>query len=215
MQRFDDRSDAGRSLAAALAHYGGRDDVVVLALPRGGVPVGYEVATALGADLDVIVVRKLGAPGQEELALGAIAAGGTIVLNDDVVHDLGVPEATVDDIARREGQELARRERAYRGSRPAADLRDRTVILVDDGLATGATMRAAVESVRQRRPERLVVAVPTAAADTRDEIAREVDEVVCVTTPTPFRGVGMWYRDFAQTSDDEVMRLLAAARRSP
>jgi predicted phosphoribosyltransferase len=214
MQRFDDRSDAGRSLAAALAHYGGRDDVVVLALPRGGVPVGYEVATALGADLDVIVVRKLGAPGQEELALGAIAAGGTIVLNDDVVHDLGVPEATVDDIARREGQELARRERAYRGSRPAADLRDRTVILVDDGLATGATMRAAVESVRQRRPERLVVAVPTAAADTRDEIAREVDEVVCVTTPTPFRGVGMWYRDFAQTSDDEVMRLLAAARRS-
>jgi predicted phosphoribosyltransferase len=215
MQRFDDRSDAGRSLAAALAHYGGRDDVVVLALPRGGVPVGYEVATALGADLDVIVVRKLGAPGQEELALGAIAAGGTIVLNDDVVHGLGVPEATVDDIARREGQELARRERAYRGSRPAADLRDRTVILVDDGLATGATMRAAVESVRQRRPERLVVAVPTAAADTRDEIAREVDEVVCVTTPTPFRGVGMWYRDFAQTSDDEVMRLLAAARRSP
>jgi predicted phosphoribosyltransferase len=215
MQRFDDRSDAGRRLAAALAHYGGRDDVVVLALPRGGVPVGYEVATALGADLDVIVVRKLGAPGQEELALGAIAAGGTIVLNDDVVHDLGVPEATVDDIARREGQELARRERAYRGSRPAADLRDRTVILVDDGLATGATMRAAVESVRQRRPERLVVAVPTAAADTRDEIAREVDEVVCVTTPTPFRGVGMWYRDFAQTSDDEVMRLLAAARRSP
>jgi putative phosphoribosyl transferase len=210
MALFTDRADAGRRLAAQMEAYAGRGDVLVLALPRGGVPVAYEVATALGARMDVFVVRKLGVPGHEELAMGAIASGGTLVLNDSVVRDLAVPRSKIDEVATREGHELERRERAYRGDRGPIEVRGRTVVLVDDGLATGATMRAAVRALRQQEPERIVVAVPTAAPETCDEIGREVDEVICAEMPTPFLGVGMWYENFSQTSDDEVKRLLAA-----
>ncbi len=208
MALFEDRTEAGRRLASELSAYAGRDDVVVLALPRGGVPVGYEVAKALGAVLDVYVVRKLGVPGHEELAMGAIATGGTLVLNESVVRDLGVPQHKIDEVATREGFELERREREYRGSRPPIDVRGLTVILVDDGLATGATMRAAVQALRQQEPGQVIVAVPTAAPDTCESIGREVDAIVCAETPTPFLGVGMWYVNFSQTTDDEVKRLL-------
>ena len=209
--RFHDRADAGRAVAADLAEYAGRDDVLVLGLPRGGVPVAYEVARALGAPLDVFIVRKLGVPGHEELAMGAIASGGVRVLNDTVVRQLQIPGAVVDAVAAREQEELERRERAYRGGRPAPDLRGRTVIVVDDGLATGATMRAAAQALRRMGPARVVVAVPVAAEQTCDEFRDEVDDVVCTVTPEPFFGVGMWYEDFAQTSDDEVHDLLARA----
>lgn len=209
MALFEDRTEAGRRLAAELSAYADRDDVVVLALPRGGVPVAYEVAKALGAAMDVYVVRKLGVPGHEELAMGAIATGGTLVLNESVVRDLSVPQHKIDDVATREGIELERREREYRGSRPPIDVRGLTVILIDDGLATGATMRAAVRALRQQEPRRVVVAVPTAASDTCASIGREVDEIVCAETPSPFLGVGMWYENFSQTTDDEVKRLLA------
>src|SRR5688500_16634152 len=181
--RFIDREDAGRQLALELAPYAGRPDLLVLALPRGGVPVGFEIARALGAPLDVFLVRKLGVPGHEELALGAIATGGVRVLNPSVVHDLGLTGAIIDAVAEREGHELARREREYRDGRPAPDIAGRTVILVDDGLATGATMRAAAAALRQQGPARLVVAVPVAAAATCDDLRREVDEVVCAATP--------------------------------
>ena len=207
--RFRDREEAGRALAAELAGYAGRGDVLVLALPRGGVPVGYEVAQALGAPLDVFMVRKLGVPGHEELAMGALASGGIRVLNDSVVQQLRIPETIIDEAARREEAELDRRERAYREGRPAPDARGKTVILVDDGLATGATMRAAARALRQMDPARLVVAVPVAAGETCDDLRREVDEVVCAYTPEPFFGVGMWYEDFRQTTDDEVRDLLA------
>lgn len=208
---FRDRREAGRRLARELGEYSNRPDVLVLALPRGGVPVGYEVARALHAPLDVFVVRKLGVPGHEELAMGAIASGGVRVLNDDVVRMLDVPDAAIDAVARDEQRELERRESLYRDGRPPADVRGRTVVLVDDGLATGSTMRAAVKALRAQKPARIVVAVPTAAAQTCDQLRREADEVICPSTPEPFRAVGLWYEDFSQTSDDEVHELLAQA----
>jgi len=207
--RFRDRVEAGRRLAADLTQYAHRPDVVVLALPRGGVPVAYEVARALGAPLDIFVVRKLGVPGQEEVAMGAIATGGVRVLNDVLVRSLGIPRDVIEAVTAREREELARRERLYRGNRPPVDVRRRTVILVDDGLATGATMVAAVRALRQRGPARIVVAVPIAAPETCDAMRAEVDDVVCATTPKPFHAVGVWYDDFTQTTDDEVRDLLA------
>lgn len=208
---FQDRADAGRQLAARLMHYAGRPEVIVLALPRGGVPVAYEVAIALGAPLDVFLVRKLGVPGHEELAMGAVASGGVRVLNTEVVEALGISEQAIEAVAQQELRELERRERVYRGGRPPPELRDRVVVLVDDGLATGSSMRAAVAAVRQQHPRRIVVAVPTAAAETCEDFRREVDEVVCLSTPEPFYAVGLWYRDFSQTSDDEVRALLERA----
>jgi predicted phosphoribosyltransferase len=206
---FRDRREAGRLLAEKLAAYANRPDVLVLALPRGGVPVGYEVARALSAPLDVFVVRKLGVPGYEELAMGAVATGGVRVLNDQLVERLGIPESLIDAVAARERQELARRERLYRGNRPPPDVRGRTVILVDDGLATGATMYAAIEALRQQNPARIVVAVPTASPETCEEMEIKADEVICAITPEPFHAVGRWYRDFSQTTDEEVGVLLA------
>ena len=210
-QRFRDRAEAGRRLATALQHYAGRSDVLVLALPRGGVPVAYEVAQALRAPLDIFVVRKLGVPGQPELAMGAIATGGVRVLNRDVVTALGIPPQMIDAVAARERAELERRERAYRGSRPLPDLTGRTVILVDDGLATGATMRAAAVALKKLRPGRVVIAVPTAAREVCDDFRKEVDEVVCAETPPLLGAVGMWYDDFNQTSDEDVRDLLNRA----
>jgi erythromycin esterase-like protein/predicted phosphoribosyltransferase len=208
---FRDRRDAGRALAELLRHHEGRDDVVVLALPRGGVPVGYEVATALGAPLDVFIVRKLGVPGHEELAMGAIASGGVVVLNDDVVRGMEIPSQVIEQVAREEGQELERRERAYREDRPLPDIAGKVVVLVDDGLATGSSMRAAILALRRLGPARIVVAVPAAPESTCQELAAEVDEVVCATTPSPFFAVGRQYWDFTQITDDEVRELLRAA----
>ena len=208
-ESFRDRHDAGRRLAAKLAGYARRPDVLVLALPRGGVPVGYEVAQALGAPLDVFVVRKLGVPGYEEVAMGAVATGGVRVLNDDIVAGLRIPDYLIDAVAERELEELGRRERLYRGGRPPPDVRQRTVILVDDGLATGATMLAAIKALRKLQPARIVVAVPIAARDTCEALRAEVDEVICAITPEPFQAVGRWYEDFSQTSDEEVRELLA------
>jgi len=207
--RFKDRADAGRALAGDLAKYAGRPDVLVLALPRGGVPVAYEVARHLRAPLDVFLVRKLGVPGHEELAMGAIASGGVRVMNDDLVRQIGVPPEDIEAAVRREATELARREREYRGNRPPPDVRNRTAILIDDGLATGATMRAAALALRRLGPARIVVAVPVASESTCDEFRGEVDEVVCSVTPEPFHAVGVWYDDFSQTSDAEVQALLA------
>jgi putative phosphoribosyl transferase len=209
--RFRDRTDAGRALAAELAGYRGAPGVLVLALPRGGVPVAYEVARALGAPLEVFLVRKLGVPGHEELALGAIATGGVRVLNDHVVRGARVSPEQIEAVAAREQAELERREREYRGGRPPPEIRGRVVILVDDGLATGATMRAAAEAVTRQEPARVVIAVPVAAAETCRELSRQVDEVVCAETPEPFWGVGMWYQDFGQTTDEEVRALLRQA----
>jgi predicted phosphoribosyltransferase len=208
---FRDRRDAGRKLAAQLAAYAGRPDVVVLALPRGGVPVAYEVAQALRAPMDVFLVRKLGLPGHEEFAMGAVATGGVRVLNPDIVENLYAPASVIDTVTQREQRELDRRERAYRGVRPPPDVRGKIVILVDDGLATGSTMRAAAAAVKQLQPARVVVAVPVASQATCDELRREADEVVCLVTPEPFYAVGLWYDDFSQTTDDEVRALLAAA----
>jgi predicted phosphoribosyltransferase len=208
-QRFRNRTDAGRQLAEKLAAYAHRPGVLVLALPRGGVPVGFEVARKLGAPLDVFLVRKLGVPGYEELAMGAVATGGVRVLNDEIVRGLGISEHEIDAAAARELQELARRQRLYRGDRPLPDIAGRTVILVDDGLATGATMRAAIAAVRQQQPARIVVAVPTASPDTCEALKAEADDVVCAMTPEPFLAVGHWYEDFTQTTDDEVRELLA------
>ena len=206
---FRDRRDAGRLLAEKLAAYANRPDVLVLALPRGGVPVAYEVAHRLGAPLDVFVVRKLGVPGHEELAMGAVATGGVRVLNDQLVEQLGIPDQMIDAVAARERQELARRERLYRGGRRPPDVRGRTVILVDDGLATGATMYAAIEALRKQNPGRIVVAVPTASPETCEEMKAKADHVICAITPDPFQAVGRWYQDFSQTSDEEVADLLA------
>jgi len=211
-KRFGDRREAGRLLAAKLGAYANRPDVVVLALPRGGVPVAYEVACALRASLDVFVVRKLGVPGYEELAMGAVATGGGRVLNDQIVRGLRIPEYVIDRVEAEEREELARRERAYRGGRPPRQISGRTVILIDDGLATGATMRAAVVALRQLQPDRIIVAVPTASPETCQELKAEVDEVVCAITPKPFHAVGYWYDDFTQTTDQEVRELLARAR---
>ena len=214
-KRFRDRREAGRLLAAKLAAYANRPDVIVLALPRGGVPVAYEVARALGAPLDVFVVRKLGVPGYEELAMGAVATGGARVLNEQIVRDLRIPDYVIDRVEAEQRDELARRERAYRGGRPPLDVHGRTVILVDDGLATGATMRAAVKALRQREPARIIVAVPTASPETCEELRAEVDEVVCAITPEPFHAVGYWYEDFTQTTDQEVRELLAHPEEVP
>lgn len=208
---YEDRHHAGRVLAERLAHYRGRPDLIVLALPRGGVAVGFEVARALDAPLDVFVVRKLGFPGHEEYAMGAIASGGVRVMTP--LPGLTVPPEAVAAVVAREQAELARRELLYRSQRPAIDLAGRTVIVVDDGLATGASMRAAVLAIRQQHPAHLVVAVPVGATDTCQALREEADEVVCVTTPEPFRAVGLWYKKFPQASDDEVRTLLDEARR--
>jgi putative phosphoribosyl transferase len=208
LQPFRDRVEAGELLAHSLDGYRDRDDVVVLGLPRGGVPVASQVAKALNVPLDVFVVRKLGVPGQEELAMGAIATGGVRLVNEDVVNALGIPPNVIDSVARSEQIELHRREQLYRGTRPATGLTNKTVILVDDGLATGSTMRAAVMAVRQHQPARVIVAVPVGAPSTCEQLALEADEVVCVRQPDPFVAVGLWYRDFAATSDHEVRSLL-------
>jgi len=208
---FHDRRDAGRVLAAKLSAYAHRSDVTVLALPRGGVPVGYEVARALHAPLDVFLVRKLGVPGQGEFAMGAIAAGGVQVLNQDMIELLGLRPDEVGAVVLAERQELARREHVYRAGRPALQLEGRTVVVVDDGLATGSTMRAAVEALRAMAPARIVVAVPVAAAETCQALRAEADTVVCASTPEPFHAVGAWYEDFAQTEDGEVRELLDAS----
>jgi predicted phosphoribosyltransferase len=205
---FANRREAGVELAAKLRQYAGRDDVIVLALPRGGVPVASEVAEALDAPLDVFLVRKLGLPTHPELAMGAIASGGVRVLNDDVVRWYSVPDSVIDTVTRAEQSELERREREYRHGRPLTDLRGRTVILVDDGLATGSTMRAAVEAARHHSPARVVVAVPVGAPSTCEEFADITEETVCARMPQPFSAVGQWYRDFSQTTDEEVRELL-------
>jgi putative phosphoribosyl transferase len=205
---FRNRTDAGRQLAVKLKRYAGRDDVVVLALPRGGVPVGYEVAQALAAPLDVFLVRKLGVPGREEFAMGAIASGGIRVLNPDAVRALGIPAEVIDQVAEQERRELERREREYRDSRPAPDITGKIVILVDDGLATGSTMRAAIRALRRREPGRIVVAVPVGAPETCADFQDEADEAICAREPEPFYAVGAWYDDFSQTTDEEVRRLL-------
>lgn len=207
-QPFLNRAEAGELLAARFADLADRDDVIVLGLPRGGVPVGYEVARSLRVPLDVFVVRKLGVPGHEELAMGAIASGGVRLVNHEVVDALGIPESVIDQVARREQAELERREALYRGSRPPLSLTSRTVILVDDGLATGSTMRAAVTAIRHQQPARIVVAVPVGAGPTCSEMHTVADDVVCLRTPDPFIAVGLWYRDFSETPDAEVRELL-------
>ena len=206
---FRDRREAGRELARALAGYRGRPDVLVLALPRGGVPVAYEVARGLDVPLDVFLVRKLGVPGHEELALGALATGGVCLLNEDVVRGLRIPPEAIDRVTAAEQAELERREAAYRDGRRPPDVAGKTVILVDDGLATGASMRVAVAALRQAQPARIVVAVPVAAPSTCADLRDEVDHVICARTPEPFYAVGLWYEDFSQTSDQEVRDLLA------
>lgn len=207
---FEDRSRAGEQLARRLAAYAGTD-TRVLALPRGGVPVAYEVASALGAPLDVFIVRKLGAPGREELALGAIASGGVRVINQETVDALGIENSEIEAIATRELAELQRRELAYRNGRPAHDVAGRNVILIDDGLATGASMQAAVLALRMLAPKSIVGAVPVAPVETCALLAAYADEMLCLTTPQVFRGVGAWYADFRQVSDEEVRDILAAA----
>lgn len=211
---FRDRMEGGRLLAQRLTQYANREDAIVLALPRGGVPVGFEVARALHAPLDVFVVRKLGVPGHEELAMGAIASGGVLVLEPEVVEQLAIPSYVISEVAAREQRELLRREREYRDDRPEPDLRGRTAILVDDGLATGSTMRAAVKALRKRQPAKIVVAVPVAAPSSCAELAPEVDEIVCARAPEDFRAVGEWYEEFGQTTDEEVRELLQAALRA-
>ena len=208
-QRFQDRAQAGQNLAAELSRYAGRDDVIVLGLPRGGVPVAAEVARALGAPLDVMIVRKLGVPGWEELAMGAIASGGVRVLNDRVVRAEGVTESMIEEVAARELEELRRRETRYRGHRGAPEVAGKTVIVVDDGIATGATLKAAVQALRQQAPARLIVAVPVASADARASLEPMVDAFISLLTPSDFRAVGQWYTNFSQTTDEEVTRLLA------
>lgn len=208
---FKDRAHAGRMLASKLAGYRDDPDVIVLALPRGGVPVAFEVALSLQVPLDVFLVRKLGTPGREELAMGAIALGGVRVLNREVVEVWGIRDDAIEAVTRRELAELERRDALYRAGRGELRLEGRKVILVDDGLATGSTMQAAVEAVRTHRPSRIVVAVPTAAASTCQEFARQVDEAVCLMTPEPFQAVGLWYEDFSQTTDDEIRALLERA----
>jgi putative phosphoribosyl transferase len=210
--QFHDRRHAGIVLARALSRYANRSDVIVLALPRGGLPVAYEVADALQAPLDVLIVRKLGVPGHEELAMGAIASGGTIVKNGEVIESLRIPEDEVEAVAAAERTELGRRERAYRGDAPALDLTDKTVILIDDGLATGSSMKAAAEAISQMRPKRVVAAVPVGPPETCVELQAMVDEMICAVTPRPFFAVGAFYVDFTQTTDAEVRDLLAAAR---
>jgi putative phosphoribosyl transferase len=211
---FRDREDAGRQLADKLLDYANRADVLVLGLPRGGVATGYEVARALHVPLDVFVVRKLGLPEHKELAMGAIATGGVQVLNEDVIRTAGVSEEIIAEVAAMEKEELRRRERLYRGDRPAPDLRDKTVLLVDDGLATGSTMRAAVAAIRRQAPRRIVVAVPVSARETCAELRAEADVAICVKMPEPFYAIGIWYENFAQMSDEQVRELLEQALRN-
>jgi putative phosphoribosyl transferase len=213
--QFQNRSEAGQSLAERLTAYTDRPDVIVLGLPRGGVPVAYEVARALHVPMDVCLVRKLGVPSHPELAMGAIASGGVRVLNYDVVGNWGISSQTIDDVAARELKELQRRDRLYRGDLPQPDLRDRTVILVDDGIATGSTMRAAIAVIKQQHPAKLVVAIPVAPPQTCDLLRTEVHEVVCLLSPSAFYAIGLWYEDFSQTSDDEVRDLLARPTEHP
>jgi predicted phosphoribosyltransferase len=209
---FDDRRDAGRRLAQLLLNARPVGDIVVLGLPRGGVPVAWEIARALDATLDVFLVRKLGTPGHPELAMGAIASGSTRVINEDVVNALGIVPAQIEAVARREQSELERRDAVYRHGRALTSLTSRTVILVDDGLATGSTMKAAVQAVRQQAPARVIVAVPVGAPETCRALRETADEVICAETPAPFSAVGQWYRDFSQTSDDEVIALLSTSQ---
>jgi putative phosphoribosyl transferase len=209
--RFHDRVDAGRVLAGHLLEYADRSDVIVLGLPRGGLPVAKEVSVRLRAPLDVLVVRKLGVPGHPELAMGAVAPNGLEVLSEALILDLGIPRATVDQVAKRERLELERREASYRRGREPLAIEHRTVILVDDGLATGASMRAATLAVRQQRPAAIVVAVPVGARESCDELGRIADRVVCVSTPDPFTAVGLWYEDFSQTTDEEVRQALSSS----
>lgn len=211
MTGFKDRSDAGKRLAAKLQVYANRPDVVVLGLPRGGIPVAFEVARKLRLSLDVFVVRKLGVPGREELAMGAIASGGVEVLNDNIVRGLNISRTVIESVARKEGEELKRREQLYRGNRASLNVKDLTVILVDDGLATGATMRAAVQALRRQKPVSVIVAVPVASPEACQELGDEADDIVCAITPEPFYSVGSWYEDFSQTTDDEVRTLLIMA----
>ncbi len=208
---FRNRQDAGQKLAEKLTEYANRDDVLILALPRGGVPVAFEVAQKSNAPLDVFLVRKLGVPGQEELAMGAIASGGVRVLNESVVDYLRIPKAAIDAVAEHEQRELERREKAYRDDLPAPNVEGKIVILIDDGLATGATMRAAAIALKEQNPQKLVIAVPVSSPETCDEFRSEVDVIVCAATPRPFYGVGMWYEDFSQTTDEEVSDLLRRA----
>jgi predicted phosphoribosyltransferase len=208
---FPNRREGGRFLAGKLAKYADRSDVLVLGLPRGGVPVAYEVARALHVPLDVFLVRKLGMPGHEELAIGALASGGTRVLNDQVIRNLNLPEDLIAAVTATEEKELRRREQLYRGDRRMPDVRDRTLLLIDDGLATGSTMRAAVAALRQQGPARIVVAVPVGAPETCAELREEADEAVCARMPEPFHAVGAWYSDFSQTTDEEVRNLLERA----
>jgi putative phosphoribosyl transferase len=209
---FRDRFDAGRQLAQKLLHYQGQKGVLVLALPRGGVPVAFEVAKAIGAPLDLFLVRKLGLPRQPELAMGAVATGGVEVINDKLLSRLGVPRAVVDRVADHEQRVLEQQQQKLRGRRPPPAIPGRTVILVDDGLATGSTMRAAVEAIRRQSPERIVIAVPVGAAETCDEFRRDVDEVITVVCPEDFYAVAMWYDDFRQTTDEIVVSLLKEAQ---
>jgi len=207
--RFSNRIEAGRLLAQKLMAYADREDVLVLGLPRGGVPVAYEVAKVLNAPLDICLVRKLGVPAHKELAMGAIASGGVRVLNYDVISWLGISGKTIDQVAERELRELQRRDRAYRGDRPFPDIHNRILILVDDGIATGSTMKAAIEVLRQEQPQKIVVAVPVAPPSVYQELGKTVEQVVCVMTPEPFYAIGLWYEDFSQTTDEEVRHLLA------
>lgn len=209
---FRDRHDAGQQLGTRLQNYAGRDDVTVLGLPRGGVPVAYEVARSLKVPLDIFVVRKLGVPGHSELAMGAIASGGVRVLNELLILNLHMPEEMIEAVTAQETQELERREREYRGDRPPLNLRDKVVILIDDGLATGATMRAAMQALRRHEPAQIVIAVPVAPRETCSELRDQVTDVVCLQTPDPFLAVGHWYSDFTQTTDETVRGLLTARR---
>lgn len=214
MAIFKDRRDAGKQLAKELVKYKGQDDAIVLGLPRGGVPVAFEVAESLKLPLDVFIVRKLGVPGQPELAMGAIASGGIQVLNDSVVRRAGISESQIDDVAQQEREELKKREKAYRGARPDIDLQGKTVLLVDDGLATGASMRAAISALREHNPDKIIVAVPTAPPDTCQEFEPDVDQIICLRTPTPFWGVGGSYQNFSQTTNEEVRELLNQANQT-
>jgi len=213
MSLFNDRVDAGKKLAKKLSEYANRSDVIILALPRGGVPVAFEVAKELNVKMDVFIVRKLGVPGNEELAMGAIASDNIRVLNEDVIRSFQIPQSVIDEVAVNELRELERRERLYRGNRPKPDISGSTVILIDDGLATGATMRAAAAAVKTKNPAKIVIAVPTAASDTCSAFENEVDQTICVATPEPFYGIGAWYEDFSQTTDKEVCELLDKAEK--
>lgn len=213
--RFQNRTEAGQLLAEKLAAYANRPDVLVLGLPRGGVPVAFEVAKALNVPLDICLVRKLGVPEQPELAMGAIATGGVMVLNDNAIQWQGISKEAIDTVAATEQQELERRDRIYRGDRPIPDVSQRTIILIDDGIATGSTLRAAIATLRQQQAECIVVAVPVAPSSTCNELKAEVDKVVCLITPESLCSISLWYEDFSQTTDEEVCNLLAQAAYKP